>query len=257
MASTRTSAPPASTTGEAPRPRRGLLRRRNARPKRPGPGRLAQIRDVYRMTAKVDPSVRWWILLAAAGPFLVLLAIGFAVGHPFYLGFIGLMLGLLGGLILLTRRAERAAYSQIEGVPGAAGQALKTLRRGWTVFEEPVAIDPRTRDTVFRAVGRPGVVLVSDGPAPRVDRLLEAERRKVARLLPDVPLHVIRSGRGEGQVPIAKLPRRLMRLKPVLNKAEITAVLKRLRAMGGMRLAMPKGVDPMRARPDRKGARGR
>ena len=256
MASTRTPAPPTSPAGGEKSPRRGLLRRRGGK-KRTGPGRLAQIRDVYRMTVKVDPKVRPWIALAAAGPFAALLLIGFAVGHPIYLGFIGAMLGLLGGLIVLTRRAERAAYSQIEGVPGAAGQALKTLRRGWTVSEEPVAVDPRTRDTVFRAVGRPGVVLVSDGPVPRVDRMLEAERRKVARLLPDVPLHVVRSGRGEGQVPIAKLPRHLMRLKPTLNKAEITAVLKRLRAMGGMRLPMPKGVDPMRARPDRKAARGR
>ena len=256
MASTRTSATPTTPAGAGAR-RGGLLRRRGTRPKRTGPGRLAQIRDVYRMTVKVDPRARLWLALAAAGPFVVLLAIGLAVGHPIYLGFIGLMLGLLGGLVVLTRRAERAAYSQIEGVPGAAGQALKTLRRGWTVSEEPVAVDPRTRDTVFRAVGRPGVVLVSDGPVPRVDRLLEAERRKVARLLPDVPLHVIRSGRGQGQVPIAKLPRHLMRLRGSLSKAEITAVLKRLRAMGGMRLPMPKGVDPMRARPDRRAARGR
>ena len=254
MASTRTPAPPTAPAG-GDAPRRGLLRRRAT--KRTGPGRLAQIRDVYKMTVKVDPKARLWIALAAAGPFVLLVLIGLAVGHPYYLGFVGLMLGLLGALIVLTRRAERAAYSQIEGVPGAAGQALKTLRRGWTVSEEPVAVDPRTRDTVFRAVGRPGVVLVSDGPVPRVERMLEAERRRVARLLPDVPLHVIRSGRGQGQVPIAKLPRHLMRLKPTLNKAEITAVLKRLRAMGGMRLPMPKGVDPMRARPDRKAARGR
>lgn len=255
MASTRTPAPPTTPAGGEKAARRGLLRRRAA--KRTGPGRLAQIRDVYRMTVKVDPKARLWIALAAAGPFVVLLLIGIAVGHPVYLGLIGLMLGLLGGLIVLTRRAERAAYSQIEGVPGAAGQALKTLRRGWTVSEEPVAVDPRTRDTVFRAVGRPGVVLVSDGPVPRVERMLEAERRKVARLLPDVPLHVVRSGRGQGQVPIAKLPRHLMRLKPTLSKPEITAVLKRLRAMGGMRLPMPKGVDPMRARPDRRATRGR
>lgn len=255
MASTRTRGPVAPPAAAAKAPRRGLFRRRSTKPPRTGPGRLKQIKNVYTMTARVDPAVRWWLLLLGLGPLVVMLLIGFAVGHPIYLGFIGLMLGILAALITLTRRAERAAYSQIEGTPGAAGQALKTLRRGWTVTDEPVAMDPRTRDLVFRAVGRPGVVLVSDGPVPRVNRLLEGERRRVARVLPDVPVTVLRTGRGDDLVPIGKLPRRVMRLKGKLTRAEVSAVNKRLRALGGMKMPMPKGIDPMRARPDRKGNR--
>jgi hypothetical protein len=248
--------PARGASAPAPPARRGLLRRR---PKKPGagPGRIRQMRNVYEMTRRADPAVRWWLLGSVVGTLVVALGLGLLTGHPYYALFLGVPLALLAGLFVLARRAERAAYSQLEGQPGAAGAALRVLRRGWQVEEEPVAIDPRTRDTVFRALGRPGVVLVADGPAQRAGRLLETERRRVTKLLPDVPVHVLQVGRGEGQVPLGKLPRRVMRLKPQLTKAEVAVVSKRLRALGRMRLPVPKGIDPVRARPDRKAARGR
>lgn len=253
MASTRLKPP------SAPPPAATKRRFGRRGPKAPGaaPGRIAQMRSVYAMTARVDPNVRWWLLLATLGTFVVVLGIGFALGHPVYAGILGIGLALLAGMLVLARRAERAAYGQLEGQPGAAGAALRTLRRGWEVTEEPVAVDPRTRDTVFRVLGRPGVILVSDGPPQRVGKLLDAERKRVARVLPDVPIHVLQAGGGADQVPLGKLPRRVMRLKPTLTKAEVAAVSKRLRALGRMRVPVPKGMDPMRARPDRKGARGR
>jgi aminomethyltransferase len=68
---------------------------------------------------------------------------------------------------------------------------------------------------------------------------------------------IIQAGDGEGQVPLRKLPRAVQRLKPTLTKQETAEVIKRLTALGAIRLPVPKGVDPMRARPDRKGMRGR
>lgn len=246
-----------STAGDDGSPaRRGLLRRRR-RGKTPGKtGRIAQMRQIYAMTRRSDPAVTWWMVLVVAGVMVLALAIGLAWGHPVYTSFLGLPIAVMLAMLVLARRAERAAYGQIEGTPGAAGAALRSLRRGWTVEEEPVAIDPRTQDTVFRAVGRPGVVLVGDGPPHRIGKLLEMERRKVARVLPTVPVHVIQAGAGEGQVPLPKVGRRVMKLKPKLNKAEIAEVQKRLRALGGLRPPIPRGVDPMRARPDRKMMRG-
>ena len=41
------------------------------------------------------------------------------------------------------------------------------------------------------------------------------------------------------------------------SSAEVTEVARRLRALGGVRMPVPKGVDPLKARPDRKGMRGR
>ena len=144
--------------------RRGLFRRRKPRT---GPGRIAQMREVYRMTARVDPSIKWWMIGALLIPFVVFELIGVLTGHPIYFGIIGVLFGVLAALFVLARKAESAAYKSLEGQPGAAGAALRTLRRGWVVEDEPVAIDPRTRDTVFRVVGRPGVILVSDGPPHR------------------------------------------------------------------------------------------
>ena len=215
------------------------------------------MRAVYTMTRTADPSVTWWMLLAFAGILVVAVAIGLLWGHPYYMTFVGLPLAVLAAMFVLARKAERAAYSQIEGQPGAAGAALRALRRGWTVEEQPVAVDPRTQDSVFRAVGRPGVVLVGDGPPHRLGRLLESERKKVARVLPNVPVHVLQAGSGEGQVPLRKLPRAVTRLKPTLTRHEVEAVVKRLRSLGGLRPPIPPGIDPLRARPDRRSMRGR
>ena len=122
-------------------------------------------------------------------------------------------------MFVLARRAETAAYTQIEGQPGAAYAALGTIRRGWTFTQEPVAVDPRTQDLVFRGVGRPGVVLVGEGPAPRIAKLLEAERKRTARVISGAPITLIQVGDGEGQVPLRKLPRAVQKLRPQADQA--------------------------------------
>jgi hypothetical protein len=246
------------TSDSSPAPRRRLLGRRKGAGQAQGKqGRLAQMRAVYAMTRKSDPAVTWWMLLAFVGVLVVALGIGFAWGHPIYTTVLGVPLAVLAAMFIMARKAERAAFSQIEGQPGAAGAALRVLRRGWTVEEQPVAVDPRTQDTVFRAVGRPRVVLGSHGPPHRAGRLLETERRKVARVLPNVPVHLLQAGNGEGQVELRKLPKAITKLKPQLTKQETGEVVKRLRSLGGLRPPIPQGIDPMRARPDRRMMRGR
>jgi hypothetical protein len=245
---------PTPTAPDSGAPKRRFGRRRKAGARQ---GRLAQIRAVFSMTRKADPSVVWWMLLAFVGIIAVALAIGLLTGHPIYATFVGLPIAVLAAVFILARKAERAAYLQIEGQPGAAGAALRVLRRGWTVEEEPVAIDPRTRDSVFRAVGRPGVVLVGDGPPHRIGKMLEAEKRKVSRVVPSVPVHLVQAGSGEGQVPLRKVGGRVTKLKATLTKQEVAEVNKRLRALGGIRPPIPKGMDPLRARPDRRAQRGR
>ncbi|MBT0770981.1 DUF4191 domain-containing protein [Kineosporia sp. J2-2] len=220
-------------------------------------GRFAQFRAVFTMLRKADPAAVVWMLLALVGFTVAGVGIGTLVGHPIYVGILGFMVGILVAIIIMGRRAERAAYTQLGDRKGVVGYALKGLRRGWNVEEQPVAVDPRTQDLLFRAVGRPGVVLVSEGPTPRVNKLAENERKRTARLLPDVPVIVIHAGDGDGQVPVQKLVRHLMRKRPVISKQEVSEVSKRLRALGAARLPIPKGVDPMRMRPDRRATKGR
>ena len=216
-----------------------------------------QVWQAYQMTRKQDPAVTWLMLAAFFGIVAVALVIGMLWGHVVYTLFLGLPFGALAAMFILARRAESAAYSQIEGQPGASRAALGTIRRGWTFAEEPVAVDARTQDLVFRGIGRAGVVLVSEGPKARVTKLLDTERKRTARVLPNVPITLVQSGSDEGQVPLRKLPRRVQRLKPTLTKQETAEISKRLTALGTVRLPVPKGIDPTRARPDRKGMRGR
>lgn len=222
------------------------------------PGRLSTLRQIYSITRESDPGLPLWMLLGFVGTILVAYLIGLPFGRGLYLAILGLPLGLLVALVIMSRRAERFAYARASSQPGATGQVLKNLKRGWYVEEEPVAVDPRTRDLVFRAVGRPGVALVTEGPVNRVQRLVDGERRRVSRVLgPNVPVIVVHVGDGEGQVPLRRVNNRLMRSKPALTKTEVSQVAARLRALGGVRPPIPKGIDPTRVRPDRKGVRGR
>ena len=127
---------------------------------------------------------------------------------------------------------------------------MGTLKRGWITEDQPVAVNPRTQDAVFRAIGRPGVVLVSEGPSHRVKPLVDAERKRLARILPNVTVHVIESGRGEGQVPISQVAKNMGKLKKELTKLEVNAVSKRISSLG-KGLPIPKGIDPYKARPNR------
>jgi hypothetical protein len=254
-----------STDSASTRPDAGGAKKRNLFSRRPKdgapaapkkPGRVKQMVEIFQMTRRYDPNVVWLMLLAFLVVVAVSLGVGFAVSNwPTGL-ILGIPLGLLAALLIMSRRAERAAFAQIEGQPGASGAAINTLKRGWIVEEQPVAVNPRTQDAVFRAIGRPGVVLVSEGPTHRVRPLVDAERRRLNRILPNVTVHVIESGRGEGQVELSKIAKTMQKLKPELTKVEVSAVNKRVASLGN-KLPIPKGIDPYKARPDRKAARGR
>jgi hypothetical protein len=226
-------------------------------------GRLSQIRDVYRVSKQDDPLIGWFMLLSFLVVFGVLLVVGFLVKLPWIFGIFGVLFGILAATIIMSRRAERAAYSQIEGQAGAAGAALTSIRRGWYTDREPVAADvARPGDIssaamVYRALGRPGVVLVGEGPTARVQKLLATEKKRVERVAPGVPVITLRVGSGENEVPLPKLASKVQRLKPQITKDEMALVNKRLKALGGLRAPLPPGVDPMRARMDRKALRGK
>jgi len=229
-------------------------------------GRFAQLRQVYTAAHSVDAMIGWWMLLASLGTLLVMVAIGVLVDKWVYFLILGLPLAALAASVVLSVRAKRAAYKSIEGQPGAAGAALSSLRRGWYFEREPVAVeagragDMSSAAMVFRAIGRPGVVLVAEGPAARATKVAEAERKRISRIAgPSVPVTVVRIGEGGGEheVSVRKVTSKIQRMKPVLTKDEVAAVNKRLKAMGGLRPPLPAGVDPNRVRMDRKAMRGR
>lgn len=223
-----------------------MARKAKKERERPRGQRLAQIRAAYSMTRKVDRRVGWILL----GWFLAVLAVfvlvGLLVDAPVYLGIIGLPVALLVTTIVFGRRAERAAYSQVEGQVGAAAAVLNSLRRGWTVT--PAVAATRNQDVVHRAVGRPGIVFVGEGSPSRVSNLIAAERRRTARFVPDAPIHEVVTGDEEGQVPLRKLQRHLTKLPRTLRPAQVTEINARLRALGSTNVPVPKGPLPKNAR---------
>jgi hypothetical protein len=221
------------------------------------PGRLKQMWDVFQMTRKADSKAIWWMLGGFLLPTIVGVVLAFVLSFGSIFGFVlyiiaGVMGGVLLVLIILGRRAERAAYSQIAGQPGAVGAVLKSsIRRGWQASEMPVNVSPRTQDAVYRAVGRGGVVLIGEGPRSRTQRMLEDERRRVSRVLPEVPINFLYVGPDNDSVPLYKLPGSLRRIKPALRKAEILAVSNRLASLTKPPMGIPKGVDPFKVRAQR------
>ena len=221
------------------------------------PNRVKQMWDVFQMTRKYDNRAVPYLLLGFVPPVLVGFALGFLlpgsslltrISYPI----IGLLAGLLLVLIILGRRAERAAYSQIEGQAGAVGAVLKnSVRRGWQTSEMPINVSPRTQDAVYRAIGRGGIALIGEGPKSRTQRMLDDERRTVARVLPNVPVTFVYVGPDADSTPLYKLPAKLQRIKPALRKAEVLAVSNRLASLSKPPVGIPKGIDPNRVRAQR------
>ncbi|MEU6896264.1 DUF4191 domain-containing protein [Streptomyces sp. NPDC046557] len=220
------------------------------------PGRLKQIALTYKMTRKADPKVG--LIVAGVGivTFGVFLAIGFLIDHPVYLGILGFLVAFLAMAIVFGRRAERAAFGQMEGQPGAAAAVLDNVGRGWTTT--PAVAMNRSQDIVHRAVGKAGVVLIAEGNPNRVKSLLAAEKKKLARIMPDVPVHDFIVGTGEGEVPLKKVRTTLLKLPRVLAGPQITEVNDKLRAMGDLmsNMPIPKGPIPGRARGGQRPPRG-
>lgn len=231
--------------------------------KKPRRNPFKQILSVYRTVKQIDPQVGLWMLGAAVAVLLVGLVIGLLMDHPIASLVVAIPFALLAAMIVLSRRGERAAFAQMEGQRGAALGGLSAIRRGWYIEQEPVAADAQRQGdwqnaaVVFRALGRPGVVLLGEGPTGRVKKLLDKESKKIARVAPGVPVHTYLVGSGEGEIAPRKIRMTLMKLKPALSKEEMAVVNKRLKSLPGIRQGVPAGVDPTRVRMDRKALRGR
>jgi len=196
--------------------------------------------------------------LEVAGFFLAGLVV---IGLPVYLllgntisaVLLGVPAGLLAAVFWFSRRAMRAAYAQIDGQAGAAAAVIQSIRGNNWVVTPAVAVN-KNQDIITRVVGKPGVILISEGPANRVVPMLANERKRTARWLPEVPIYEIQVGNDDGQVRLLKLQRQLSKLPRNLRGGEVTDVRRRLDALGNASNSMPvpKGPMPTSARQVRR-----
>lgn len=214
---------------------------------------LSSLAQNWAMTQRVYRALP----LEVAGFFLVA-AVVVAIPVGYFLNWITAILlaipaGLLAGTFWFSRRAMKAAYSQIEGQPGAAAAVIQSLRGGNWQVTPAVAVN-KNQDMVSRVVGRPGVILVSEGPSSRVVHMLANERKRTARWLPEIPIYEIQVGDGEDQIGLTSLQKALSKLPRNLRGGEITEVRRRLDALGNAATSMPipKGPMPTSARQVRR-----
>ncbi|HZK35860.1 MAG TPA: DUF4191 domain-containing protein [Aeromicrobium sp.] len=214
-------------------------------------GRIRQIRQAYKITKRTDTNIGpilllWFLVVGGVFGFLgwflfnsVHLAVGIISAIVF-----GLLCGTLAVLVVFGRRAEHAAYAQVEGQIGAAAGALQMLKRGWTV--KPSIAFTKNQDVIHRVLGRPGIILVGEGNPNRVRNLLTAEKRKHSRIVGDsVPIVDIVVGNGDGQVKLTKLIRHVRKLPKNIKPADITSIMQKLKALDAMRPAAPMPRGPV------------
>ncbi|MGN9808822.1 DUF4191 domain-containing protein [Micromonospora sp. BQ11] len=208
--------------------------------------RLKQIGMVFRFTAKQD---RWFAPLAFAA---VVLPLALTVVAFLAWGWIwiplGILITLLCLLIVLNLRSNRAMMNAAEGQPGAAAQIMENMRGDWRVT--PAVTSTTQMDMVHLVIGRPGVILLAEGNPQRVRGLLGQEKRRLAKVIGNAPLHDYVIGTEEGQLPIRKLRMTLMRLPRSLSGKDVNSLDKRLKALTA-RPQLPKGAIPKNMRPPR------
>jgi hypothetical protein len=208
-------------------------------------GRIKQIRMVAGLVRRSNPRALPIIIGSGLGILVVLVVVGLLTGLAALFIPLGVLAGLAVAMVLFGRFAQAAQYSAIEGQPGAAAAVLENMRGNWTVT--PAIAANRNMDVVHRAVGRPGVVLVGEGSPTRLASLLAAEKKRVARVAYEVPIFEFQVGDEEGQIPISKLQRKVMRLPRNLKPAAVSDLNHRLKALQPS-LQAPKGPIPKNIR---------
>jgi hypothetical protein len=163
---------------------------------------------------------------------------------------VGITLGVLGIMIVLNLRANKAMMAEYEGQPGAAAQILQNMRGDWRV--RPAFSSTTTFDMVHVVIGRPGVILVGEGTPSKLRSMMGQEKRRLAKIIGTTELREFVIGNDEGQIPLPKLRNTLMRLPRTITGKDVNALDTRLTALAS-RTNLPKGAIPKNMRPP-KGA---
>ncbi|WP_432977609.1 DUF4191 domain-containing protein [Dactylosporangium sp. CA-233914] len=218
--------------------------------------RLKQIGMVFSFTAKRDKA---FVPLVVAVVLVPLIAVGVAValGVSWIWSPLGVLLALLGTVIVLNLRSQKAMMKEAEGQPGAAASIIENMRGDWRV--SPAIASTTQFDMVHLVIGRPGVILLGEGNTGRVKGLIAQERRRLVKVIGNAELRDYIIGNDEGQIPLAKLRNMLIRLPRTITGKDVNALDKRLKALSA-RPQMPRGALPKNMKPPKgqfKAMRGR
>jgi hypothetical protein len=203
---------------------------------------VRQLKQAYTISKRHDPKLPWAMLITAIVVFTVIEVPAILFWNPWIFLPLALVAALLGAMIVFSRRAQRAAFGQVEGQAGAAAWVLQGMRGDWRVSSGIAGT--AQLDAVHRVLGRPGVMLVAEGAPHRVKGLLAQEKKKVARVVGTVPIYDIVVGDDQGQVPLKKLGSHLTKLPRNITAGQVNTLERRLAALGGPKMPIPQGPMP-------------
>lgn len=147
--------------------------------------------QIYKYTAKEDKALPWLEAGAFLLPVVVMIVIGLIVKWTWltwiFTMITAIMLGILLATMMLTRRADAVGYKQIDGKPGAAIGVLSNMQKaGFDFPQEPVWIDPKTKDAIWRGTSMNGIYLIGEGEYGRVMKAMIV-RNAISRASPPAP----------------------------------------------------------------------
>ncbi len=157
---------------------------KEAQPAQKKRGMFSQLKQIFAFTYKEDKALPW----LCGGAFIAPVILCVVLGLVFHWGWfawitsiiLALMIGLLLFTIVLTRRADAVGFKQLEGHPGAAISVLGNMKRaGFDFPQEPVWVDPRSKDAVWRGTGYQGIYLVGEGEYGRVMRAMDRLEKQI------------------------------------------------------------------------------
>jgi len=208
--------------------------------------RRQQIWQAFQMQRKEDSKLLPIMIGVFVGSIVVVTLIGWLLGLVWFFVPFGILIGALAAFSIFGRRVQRSIYVKADGQPGAAGWALDNMRGQWRITQ---GIAGTTHlDAVHRVIGRPGIIFVAEGAPHRVKTLLAQEKKRTARVAGSTPIYDVIVGNEEGQVPLKKLQRHLMKLPRNISAAEMDSLENKLNALGSRAAAMPKGPLPQGAK---------
>src|SRR5215475_7342338 len=177
-------------------------------------GRFKQIGMVFSFTAKRDKLFVPLVAVAVAVP-LIAVVVAMLLGASWIWIPIGVMVALLGTMILLNLRSQKAMMREAEGQPGAAASIVETMRGDWRVT--PALASTTQFDMVHLVIGRPGVILLGEGNPSRVKALVGQERKRLSKVVGSADIRDFIVGEGDGEISIYKLRSTLMKLPRTIS----------------------------------------
>ncbi|OZG50088.1 DUF4191 domain-containing protein [Bombiscardovia coagulans] len=227
---------------------------------------ISQLKQIFAFTYAEDKTLPWY--LAAA--FFIPVVIAIACGFIFTFGWLswimtvvlGIMVGTLLAMMTLTRRSDNVGYRKMDGRPGASAAVLTNISKaGFDFPQDPIWIDPKTKDAIWRGTGRSGVFLIGEGDYSRIMKAMSRQEEEIHRVTRGsaIPIYKISVGHGDKQVPLEKLQKTVIRKKVKLTATELEQLKGRLNTLQKRQnaLNMPKGMDPTKVHVSRKALRGK